>query len=140
LQWILDPRSRQRAMSPFLRRRAEGPNVSEGPSVNEVCEDGTLPVSLLTVVTLSRCCYSKALSALSASCIKNFSATFCGHPLAEPVCRLATLFTWLIRAFHSVLPELMRGLKYWGACSNERRSLKSFGGEVNPNHLSLVAT
>jgi len=77
--------------------------------VDEACEDGTLAVSLLTVVTLARCCYSEALSALSAPSIEDFSTTFSGHPLAEPVCSLATLLTWLIRAFHSVLPDLMRG-------------------------------
>ncbi len=60
-------------------------------------------------MTLAWSCYCKLLSALCAPSVQDLAATLSSHSLAESVCGLATLFAWLIRAFHSVLPVLMRG-------------------------------
>lgn len=93
LLYILVPLSLQRAMSLFLRRRPEGRNER----------------SRLSIVTLAWSCDSKLLSALCAPSVQDLATTLSSHSLAESVCGLATLLTWLIRAFHSVLPVLMSG-------------------------------
>lgn len=58
--------------------------------------------SYLLVVTFSRRGHGDTLTTASTASVQYLATTLGGHSLSEAVCRLATLLTWLICAFHSV--------------------------------------
>jgi len=59
-------------------------------------------------MTLARRGYRDLLTTTSTTCIKDLAATLGRHSLSKAVSRLATLFAWLIRAFHSVTTYYVR--------------------------------